>query len=142
MERLSKELEEEALELAIKGDTYAKISKLLGFTTDMAFFRYREIYPDFNLALTRARAAACDGLEDQLLRCAESHDPKAARVKMESIAKILAYRNPQKYGNRVDLNVTQTIDIVGSIERAERRVKEINKTDLVALAASKLDEIL
>lgn len=123
--KLTPEQEDLAFDLILNTEKQANIARQLGFKNRTAYQKYIVNNPDFFELCERARAAACWFLEDQLLFVADDYDGKVARTKMDCIAKILAYRDPKRYGNKMDLNVTQTIDISGALDRAERRVIDV-----------------
>lgn len=130
-----------ALELALRGETIREVGKSLGFKTDMEFLRFRKSHPLFDKDLLEYRAAACDHLEDDLLRVHETlSDPKLARVRLESICRVLAYRKPDKYGPKIDLNVNQRLDLAGVLAAANARLPAATRD--VTPSQSELDEIL
>lgn len=137
--KLTEEQEDEIFELITRTDKLAYIGKQYGFTRS-GFAKYMAKHPDFFAKVERARAATCMYLEDDLLSCADDNDPKVARVKMESIAKILKYRDPKRYGDKIDMSVNHTIDISGSLERAERRIIDVTASNVIAIAHGKKTE--
>jgi hypothetical protein len=141
MRELSEEEQELALVMCIDRKSFTAIARALDFPNDMAFVRYRKAHPSFDTALKTARGDRCEYLEDDLLAVADGgYDGKVARVKMDSICKLLAFSNPGKYGQRVDVNVTQSLDLSGVLAAAnarlpapEREVEQISNdfSDLV-----------
>lgn len=123
---VTKDMENAAVEAVICGGLLTQVQVLMGFRPDqkMALFKYMERNPEFRERLYRARAESCWFLEDQLMTVCEDYadDAKMARVAMEKIAKILKYRNPSVYGDRVDLNVT-TVDLTGALGEARERAR-------------------
>lgn len=134
---LTNEEMEKAYQLAITGTPYTKIASDLGFNNDMAFFTYRQRHPDFDTALRSARHAGNDLMEDEIRSVADIYDnPQTARVKMESLCRILAFRDPTKYGNKVDINLTQTVDIGSSLNRMQQAL-DATYRDVTQIAAPK-----
>lgn len=79
--------------------------------------------PLFAEDIKNARLHACEALADNVLTIADDYsDPQQARIKLESVSKYLGWMDPSRYGNRIDIAVTQTIDIAGAIERATQRI--------------------
>lgn len=112
-----------AFEYAIQRKSLSETAKRLGFANDMAFVRYREKNPQFEKALQSARNAACEYIEDDMLNIATLDiDPKMARVMLEALARVAAFRNPARYGNKVELNVNQTVDLSAALRAAEARL--------------------
>jgi hypothetical protein len=52
----------------------------------------------------------------------EIEDVQKAKLKSDNIKWLLARRAAYKYGDRIDLNVTQTVDIGAALTEAKRRV--------------------
>ena len=122
--KLTAEQEEMALNAALECKSLGNIAKLLGFTSDMTFYRYCKNNTPFYDALKATRSQAYEELAYSVLAIVDEYlDPQQARVKLECIKNFLAWMDPAKYGNRVDVNVTQTIDIAGAIALARRRVE-------------------
>lgn len=115
--------EDKAIELAVEGKTLVDIAKILGFTSKYAFTNYRHKFEDFNQRLDHARSDYCDDLEDQLLTIPMELDCKTAQILSNNIIKILEYRNPKRYSPKYQHEIQVTVDISGSLDRAERRVQ-------------------
>ena len=112
-----------AIEAALTGQSLAKTAESLGFTTAQSFYNYRKSNPDFDSALNSARLNSCDHLEDQIIGLADSYESAHhARIKLESLAKVLSYRKPERYGNKVSLDITTQVDICSSLARMQARL--------------------
>ena len=123
MRELSQDEMEIALEDGISGETLTKTGETLGFNSKMAFHRYCLKHPIFAKELSAARLASTDHLEDKMLKLIETcDDPKLMRAQMDVLARVLAFRKPERYGQRIDLNVNQTSDIGAALAQMERRV--------------------
>lgn len=84
---------------------------------------------DIKLIWEQAQLDACPFLEDDLLNLPKifrikKYDPKMMTVMSANIMKVLAARKPEKYGNKIDLNVNQNISIKSAIEGANKRLAE------------------
>jgi hypothetical protein len=123
---LNPEEQECAFELGISGDTLTKTAEILGFTSKMAFHRYCLKHPDFASELQAARNAGNGHIEDELRHLMDNEtNPHRARVKADILCRLLAFRDPGKYAtNRMELNVTQTVDIGSSLARMQARLSE------------------
>lgn len=138
---MSNKKEVKAIEMASDGETMETISRMLGFKSVLYFNKYREAYLDFSEQLDAARNARGDYMEDQIINVQNlTSDPKMADVLSKNLMKVAAVRKPQRYGDKLDLNINQTIDISGSLERAERRVIEAGKdpTNIITMTQKKL----
>lgn len=119
MRELTDDEVELALRLQSEGQSYAKTAESLGFKHIRDFFEYRKTHPEFATALDAARNDSNVYLEDKLLTVTQDiDDPKMARVQLEAISRALAFRDPKRYGQRVELNVTH-LDIGGSLSRMQ-----------------------
>ncbi len=120
--RLSPELEEKAYEMILDGETLDNIAVALGLKTRRTFQRYQLQHPEFLELCDRARIAECQYIEEEIRHVASKYSKDYARVELEALTRILKFRDPKKYGDRVNLDSNITIDIAGSLDRAERRV--------------------
>ncbi len=120
---LTPEEEEYAINESLKGSSLANIAKTLNFSDVSKLLRYRERNPEFNKRVKDARILGCDILEDEMLAVADVYgSPHMARVKLEALKNVLGYRNPAVYGQRIDLNVNQTVSIKANIDAAGGRL--------------------
>lgn len=119
------EIEEELLDMAARGCTLRKIREHIGFG-EWKFTNYREKYPIFNQQLTRARESGADEQLDSIVEMVDLElDPNVARVKIDALKWKLSRGFPHKFGDRIDLNINQKIDLAGVLEAAERRVSPL-----------------
>lgn len=104
------------------------------------FREYLKAYPEFKLELSEAEKDSCFFLENDMLNVHLSNDkpregwrpewgkptidPKLASVRLNSISKRLAFLMPDKYGNKLDLNLNQNISIKDNIDKANSRITE------------------
>ncbi len=120
---LTEEQKELAYELAIQGISLAKIANALGFTNDMAFFRHCRSNPDFKSELDSARIQSCAHMEDKILEIpATCADAKIGMVALNCYSSVMRFRDPNRYGNKVAIDVTQTLDISGSLSRIDEQI--------------------
>lgn len=139
LERLSTDAEDEAIDGVISGYTLEGIAAGAGFSNKGQLLRYLAKYPEFMARFENALAAQCIDLEEQLLNCADKYDKDVCRTKMESISRILKFRNRKRYGDKTEVEMNLTVDISGALERAERRVGEIVESNVVQIATRKTD---
>lgn len=117
----SKERAQEVIEAIVEGHSLkdALASVGMGKTT---FYRYVE--SDFNLqtALARAEKIRADTLADETVAIADSDDnPLRARNRIESRKWLASVYNRQKYGESIDLSVTNRVNLVDVINEARAR---------------------
>ncbi len=118
---LTEEQQERALDLAADGETLKKIRETLDIT-QLDFRKYRERYPLFETKFQRARQDGLEELVDALQTIPEEiADVNRARLKSENIRWLASKRKPAVYGDRLDVNVTQTVDIGQALADARSR---------------------
>lgn len=116
------ETEDKIVELALDPRmTLKKIRDQLGLSR-YNFNAHVERSPRFAASLARARNESLEELADSLLTIVdEEPDPLRARLKSENIRWILSKRKPQTYGDKLDINLSGTIDIAGALAEARNR---------------------
>lgn len=119
---LTEEQIETMLEHVIELRPLSLMPKKMGFKSRYAFHKYLVANPEIENRLDEAKRGACRYLEDDLLYVNDDHDPKAARVKLEAITKLLVFLNPSKYSQKIDLNVNQTISIRSNLDASNKRL--------------------
>ncbi len=126
IKRLSDETEQSAIDMAANGVQFKDIAIKLKFNDASAFLRYRTKFTDFNVRLMNALDAYCIDLEFKLLEIDKHYDnTRMAEVISKNIQQVLKYRNPKRYGDKIDMNVNQTIDITGAIDSATKRIIDV-----------------
>lgn len=121
MRQLTDEEKTLAIELASAGQPIDKIRKAINMVAS-EFHKYRLENPTFENQFARARQEGLEELADQLLEVTEKfQDVQKARVHSENIRWVLSKRKPHVYGDRIDLNVNQTIDIGSALQEARKR---------------------
>lgn len=119
--RLTAEQKQIAIGLASQGKTLAEIRDAIGIS-QQEFWEYRQENSDFAEAFARARQEGLEELADGLLTITEEeHDVQKARLRSENVRWLLSKRKPHVYGDRIDLNVNQTIDINAALLEARQR---------------------
>lgn len=119
--RLTAEQKQIAIGLASQGKTLAEIRDAIGIS-QQEFWEYRQENSDFAEAFARARQEGLEELADGLLTITEEeHDVQKARLRSENVRWLLSKRKPHVYGDRIDLNVNQTIDINAALFEARQR---------------------
>ena len=110
-----------ALELARKGKSLQEI--LSEMNVDAGTFQnIRDRDPSFKNLFENARADGLEYLADSLLTVVDDKpDVQKARVHSDNLKWLLSKRKPQIYGDRIELNVNQTVDIGGALAEAKRR---------------------
>lgn len=135
--RLTPEQEDEILDCVISGHTLEGLACSNGFTGKPQLMRYLAKYPDFQARFQNALSAQCIDLEEQLLHVADTYEKDLARTKLESISRILKFRDRKRYGDKTEVELNVTLDISGALDRAERRVEQIAETNVLLINPKK-----
>ena len=109
-------------EIVAEGETIQTACKLLNIPrTDIT--RWMNYHPDFERSLAKAKFLSADALADQLLDIAEEiPDVHRARLKSENLKWYVSKLAPARYGERLDLNVTQQVDVGAALMAARARL--------------------
>lgn len=125
MTPLDPEQKEKAISLAYDGRTMKAIEEELGVTpVKMAFTLSKD--SDFEKSFMRARQAGLERQSDDLLTIADDvPDVQKARLKSDNLKWMLSKRLPAVYGDRLDLNVNETVSLTTAIAAARARALPI-----------------
>jgi hypothetical protein len=102
-------------------------AKKLGFKDKFGLFYYTKKNPEFWAEVKEARVEACEHMEDLILQIPQDYDAKMAKVVLDMYTRIMAFRNPAKYSQRIDLNVNQTVSIRHNLEASNTRLESLLK---------------
>lgn len=110
-----------AIELASQGKPLKDIITQI-CSSEYEFWLYKQHYPDFNNAFEHARQEGLEHLADGLMTAHDDIvDVQRARLKSDNAKWLLSKRKPSVYGDKVDIHVTQTIDITAALSEAKAR---------------------
>jgi hypothetical protein len=119
---LSPEQENIAIQLAADGKSIVEIQEVCKIDS-RSFWKYREQYPKFARDFLLARQEGLEQLADSLITTADEYeDVQRGRLKSENIRWLLSKRKPLTYGDRLEVNMTQTVDIGAALLEAKNRV--------------------
>lgn len=110
-----------AISLAADGKGMEDIHITLGVAS-WELYKYRKSHPFFEKILTEARQEGFEQLADTLIEIPDVYaDVQRGRLKSDNIKWLLSKRKPLVYGDRIDVNLTQTIDIGVALSEARSR---------------------
>lgn len=118
--------EEKSLIIAgiIAGKTLIEVSREIGITSEVVY-RGCRYDPVFAKDLSEARAHVSHDLVDSLITiadgCNDLTDVSIAKLKSDNIKWMASKRAPSVYGDRLDVNVHQTVDLSQVLRAAESR---------------------
>lgn len=138
--KLTKEQIDLAIELASRGEALKVIIKEMCIT-EIQFWKYRQENIDFEALFASARQEGLEHIADSLLTLADTEvDVARARLKSDNFKWLLSKRKPGTYGDKLDLNVHQTIDIRGALLDARARTERlVSDTKQMISAPNKSD---
>ena len=132
-----------AIELAASGEPLKKIIDSI-MTNEIGFWLYRQQYPDFQISFEQARQEGLEHLADGLITAhTDEMDVQRARLKSDNAKWLLSKRKPTIYGDKVDIHVSQTIDIGDALREARARALPLNDTpsqQVIDVAVAKIEE--
>lgn len=115
---------EKAVEMASKGEPYKKIIDECLLNSEYDFWLYRQHYHDFANTFEQARQEGLEHLADGLMTAHDEYtDVQRARLKSDNAKWLLSKRKPEIYGDKVDIHVSQTIDITAALTEARARAQ-------------------
>lgn len=117
---------ETAIDMALKGEPLQRIIDGI-LTSESEFHRYKLQYPEFMTRFEQARQEGLEYIADGLITAHKDEiDVQRARLKSDNAKWLLAKRKPAVYGDKVDIHVSQTIDISSALKDARSRALPLN----------------
>jgi hypothetical protein len=111
-----------AIELASKGEPLKKIIDECLLNSEYDFWLFKQHSPEFANTFEHARQEGLEHLADGLITAHDEYtDVQRARLKSDNAKWLLSKRKPSVYGDKVDIHVSQTIDITAALSEAKKR---------------------
>lgn len=111
-------------ERMFRGECVVNILKEQGMPSMSSFYRAVINDPFFREKYTWAQKIRSEVLVEETISIADNElDPQKARNRIQTRQWYASKMNPQKYGERIDLNVTQKVDLDTAIAEARARIK-------------------
>jgi hypothetical protein len=112
---------QQVCERLAEGAVVTVIAVELGFHPS-TLLEWRERYPNYAASYARAEQIGFHTLAEKLLTIARQEgDVQRQRLESDNIKWYLGKRNPRVYGDRLDVNIVQTIDIGSALTEARAR---------------------
>ena len=116
---------EQVLTLVIEGQLLRQAAKLLNLP-ESSLYRALHADPTLWANYKRARELGANAMAEQAVDIADNDvDAKRARNRIMVRQWLAGKLDPKTYGDRLDLNVTQTVDIAGALTEARSRVRPL-----------------
>ncbi len=114
---MSREVALKIIDEVYEGKTVTHITERMG-VSKIAFRKLLGEYPDLLCAYERAQIAQSDDIVDEAREIADDPtiDPQVARNRIDIRKWTASKRNPSRYGERIDLNISQVVDIRGALD--------------------------
>lgn len=129
-----------AIELAAKGEPLRAIIDGI-MTSEIGFWLYRQQHPDFSIRYEQARQEGLEHLADGLITAHKDEvDVQRARLKSDNAKWLLSKRKPNIYGDKVDIHVSQTIDISDALREAKARALPLNSVDVIDVGMKQIEQ--
>lgn len=110
----------------LEGTSLREAIKLVGWTAN-EFHQYLSRDRDAANAYARAQEIKADLLADEVVAIADSDtDPAKVRNQMQARQWLASKLYAKRYGDRIDLNVTQTLDIGSTLAEARARLRPVS----------------
>lgn len=112
---------EEIIKEVFEGSSLKEALKKHGLSRG-TFYSHVEKNASLSDSYVRALHARTDAVAEEILEIADNdEDPQRARNRIQARQWYASKLRPEKYGERIDLNVNTTIDIKGALEEARAR---------------------
>jgi transposase-like protein len=122
--KFTPENRERVIESLTEGKTLSETASTVGISVS-TLSQWRMKDADFDNSCSRAQSIGFEIQADSLLRIPEEiPDVQRARLKSENIRWLLARRAAHKYGDRLEVNLNQTVDIKLALAEARSRVPQ------------------
>jgi len=121
---MTQEQKEKALELAAEGQSLRRLRGAIGVDA-RTFWEAVQEDPDYGRRFVTAQKISLEELADELVHIADDPDLDVmrARLKSDNAKWVLARKLPDTYGDRIDVNVTQVVDLRAALMEAAARAQ-------------------
>lgn len=143
--KLTDDLFTEIIRRVASGESITHVLKDKGLHP-MDFYNYKDAHPSRAEDYARALSARVDADAMRAMEIADTEmDPQRARVRVDTIKWFASKIKPQVYGERIDLNVNQTVDVGGALAEARARLvpsrypTEQNQTQVIDVTPKQID---
>lgn len=125
--KMTPEMKQKVIKMFSEGHPIQNVAKELGVSIS-AIQSARLADPLFDSNCGQARTKGYDVQADSLLTIAETiQDVNKARLTSDNIKWTLARRDPSRFGDRIEVNMNQTVDIGSALKEAKSRVLPTNQ---------------
>lgn len=119
------EQEDKAIDAILEGKKLHDVAVAMGLNSRVALQKYLIMFPEFMQRFDRAKFADCARLEEEFEHICDKFRPDYGRNQIEIIRRLLMWRNPQKYGEKQQIDMKMEVDISGALDRAQKRLVDV-----------------
>ncbi len=107
------EIAEAICDWVAEGKALCDFCKQEGMPSVTSVGRWEDANDDFRIAYARARMKSADKLADEIIKIADddTKDANSRRVMVDARKWVAAKLKPQSYGDKVDMNLTGSMDV-------------------------------
>ncbi len=126
--KYTEERGEQILSLYAQGKTILQITKLKGMPSRITIYNWRTAYPEFGKAYDLAVECNADYIVEKAynkVENASSAEAKLVDVQFKSTSWLASKLNRNKYGDKIDIDITKTLDISPALADAVKRMASV-----------------
>ena len=139
--KYSEKIAEEILSRFGAGESITTISNSKGMPGRTTIFRWRSDYPEFGKAYLIAQELYTDALIDEAGEIVDTEcNPQLAKVRSEFRRWLASKLNRSKYGDKIDVQHSHTLDITSIISKALERLSNIGVGTVIDVTSKQLVE--
>lgn len=113
------------MDLVSQGSTATNACKVVGLDAGK-FWREKAKRPSLEVDYERARQAQVEYYLDRIVTIADDEkDQQKAKNIADNLKWAVTKLNPRKYGDRMDITVNTSIDLVSAIEQGKDRMRSV-----------------
>jgi hypothetical protein len=117
---------EAAIDAVFNGESISAYLKDVGFPPTI-FYETLDRCPDLSARYARAKKYKAEAQVDEIVEIADTDpDPQRARNRIQARQWAASKLSPHIYGDKLDLNVTNVVDLGGALSAAKARVRPIS----------------
>lgn len=134
------ELADKICDLIASDHTYEQISDIEGMPSKATIIRWLGLHEDFETKCARARQIQADSIDNRMGDVINKTEtgtltPDVARVVLSGLQWRASKKDPKKYGDRQDLNITGKLETTPDDKLESRIVELIGKAGAANVAA-------
>lgn len=123
------ELANKICELIAEDNTYEQIAAREGMPSKATIIRWLGLHDDFETKCARARQIQADSIDDRIGNVIDKTEkgtltPDVARVVLSGLQWRASKKDPKKYGDKQDLNITGKLESVPD-DKLDARINEL-----------------